>query len=50
MDEHNYLMNGLLGQKTTVSELEESIKIHTEEHQQLAELIVSQNQDGLEIK
>ena len=46
MVEHNYLMNELLDQKTTVSELEESIEIHAEEHRQLAELIASQNQEG----
>lgn len=46
MVEHNYLMNKLLDQKTIVSELEESIKTHMEDHQDLAELIVSQNQDG----
>ena len=44
MAEHNYLMNQLLNQETMVSELEESIKIHVEEHQQLAELIAGINQ------
>jgi len=46
MVEHNHLMNQLLNQVTIVSELDESIKKHMEEHQQLAEQIASFNQNG----
>ena len=48
--QQNYLMNQLLDQETIVSELEESIKIHTEEHRQLAELIAGINQMEQDLK